>query len=276
MGARFKNSRNRVQRAADHAIAFADEWDIVLGNNTTRSKLRADETPGWWAIFGSLTPTAQERADRNILSLELGEFAYQLRAALDGLMWEVVTVKQGFEPPPDAASRLEFPILNGKNRDFKQCGFHKFPFPQQLSDWLESIQPDAAEKPVGDPDRGLKVTLEDIHNLASLDRHRRLRIIAALPKSMGVTPVTMPAGGRIVAHEWSPDDLFSGEKKLARLKIECPGGLIPYYVRLEAHVSIDISVEDIEMYEGKNLAVQLTRFVHAVHRAIDKFEEEGL
>ncbi|HMF54383.1 MAG TPA: hypothetical protein VK593_08535, partial [Edaphobacter sp.] len=229
---------------------------------------------GWFILSASIAPEIKERIQRNILSLELGELAYQLRAALDGLIWDAVTYSQGSEPPSNEANGLEFPILNGKKRGFKQCGLHKFPFPQKLKDWLESIQPDATEKAIGDPHRGLKATLEDIHNLARMDRHRRLRVIAAVPVLAKLVIETDPPGGIISDRIFSPCDLLSGQDEIARIRVECAGGLVPYNVRLKAQVAFDISVEDVELYDGKNISFQLERFLQAVMRVTERFSEE--
>jgi hypothetical protein len=145
----------------------------------------------------------------NTLALKLGEFAYQLRAALDGVIWDAITYRQGTEPPADA-NGIGFPILNGKVRDFDKCGFHKFPFPQNLADWLRSIQPGTADTPIGHPDRGMNNTLEDIHNVARFDRHRRLRLVAAVPGDPVVDVATMPPGATVIRHDWLNCDPLSG------------------------------------------------------------------
>ncbi len=276
MATRFKNSRSRLERAATHARSFCAEWDAIFDNDGLRPVFGKEKNSGWWVLSAEFSPASAARVDSNNLSLELGELAYQLRAALDGLIWETITIQQhGMEPPTDAANGLDFPILNGKNRDFQTRALHKFPFPQRLKEWLESIQPDATEKPFDNPDRGLKTTLEDIHDLARMDRHRRLRIIGAYPRSATLFEVdTLPPGGRIVSHEWIDCDLFGGQRELVRIRVECPGGLSPYTVRLKAKVAFDMSVEDVELHEGKNISFQLERFLQAVGRVIDKFDAE--
>lgn len=91
---------------------------------------------------------------------------------------------------------------------------------------------------------------------------------------MSAAVTTTPPGGVIVAHEEIPCDLFSGQNKLARLKIECAGGLAPYQVRLNAKATFDIAVEDVELYNGEPLIFQLERFLQAVDRTINRFEAE--
>ncbi len=268
----FKNSRDRLQRAADHARAFMAEWDALFDGDALRPELRNDTVPGWTIIVANFNPDVQERVSKNTLSLELGELAYQLRAALDGLIWDVVTRVQGAEPPVDAANGLDFPILTGGKKQFKDCGLQKFPIPSQLLNWLEFIQPGSAQKPVGDPDRGLGIVLGEIHDLARMDRHRRLRVVAAIPQDLSLTVFTQPPGGKIVAHESLRCDLFNGQSDIVRLRIECDGGLLPYHVRFQAEIVFDITVEGVQPCDGENVMVQLDRFLAAVEHTIKKFE----
>src|ERR1035438_742011 len=106
---RFKNSRNRLEQAGLHRKEFEDEWASLFKGNRDIS-ITPDDKGQWWTIRLNLCPETIARIKSNKLSLELGEFAYQLRAALDGLIWDTVTYMQGTEPAPDAKglSRLEF------------------------------------------------------------------------------------------------------------------------------------------------------------------------
>jgi hypothetical protein len=208
----------------------------------------------------------------------LGELAYQLRAALDGLIWETVTLQQGFEPAPDAKKlgQLEFPLSpEWKANDVDKGRFHGFPFPQNLIDWMRSIQPGTADKPFGHSQRGLQNTLEDIHNLARYDRHRRLRVVSMLPlnQALQITK-TIPPGGGIVSHEWLNCDPLNGKYDVARIKLAHPSGLLVYDLAIKPNLFFTISAEDVEMYEGADLDVQLDRFIAAVGLVIDRFDEE--
>jgi hypothetical protein len=149
---RFKNSRNRLDRATHHAKAFTAEWDAILHDESCIPVFIKNPNTGWYDVLVHLSPDSAERIERNTISLELGEFAYQLRAALDGLIWEAITRTQGAEPPSDAKylSRLEFPLApTWKANDVDAGRFYGFPFPQNLIDWMKTIQPDATEKPIG-------------------------------------------------------------------------------------------------------------------------------
>lgn len=236
------------------------------------------EHPGWWTLRLDFTPERIARLQSNQLSLVLGEFAYQLRAALDGLIWETVSLTQGSELPPDTKGlhRLEFPLSpTWKAADIDQNRFHGFPFPQKLIDWMKSVQPGTADKPSDHPDRGLQNTLEDIHNLARFDRHRRLRVVSMLPLNQRIDILaTEPPGGGAVAHEWLDCDPLNGKYEVIRIKVVCPGELFPYKVNVKPKLSFGVSAEDIEPYGGADIGIQLDRFMCAVEHVIDRFDSE--
>jgi hypothetical protein len=270
---RFTNSWGRLERAAKHLAAFTTEWAGMLADNGFSTFARYDKDSGWFIASGVLTEAAAKRVSENNLSLELGELAYQLRAALDGLIWETITHTQGFEPPADA-SRIEFPILNGKRRDFKECAFLKHPFPEKLATWLESIQPDTDVKLEGDPDRGLNVTLEDIHNLARLDRHRRLRIVVAVPTKLKFGFTTDPVSRIIARERIETFNLFSGQLEFLRFQVETADGSMVKKGSLQTELTLEILAEGVEPYEDRDIGTQLMRFLTAVERVIERFEEE--
>lgn len=278
MSLRFINSRSRLKRAGLHRQVFQSEWASLFERERSTSIVRDDKHPGWWKLLVNLSPESIARIRDNQLSLELGEFAYQLRSALDGLIWDTITYTQGSELSPDAkgVSSLDFPLApQWKAKDTDKDRFHGFPFPQNLIDWMRTIQPGAADKPVDDPDRGLKDTLEDIHNLARYDRHRRLRVVSMLPVFQAVKlRSTEPPGGEVIDYEWLNCDPLNGKYDVLRFRVVCPGGLNPYKVSLEPKLSFTVSVEDVEPYEGAHIGVQLDRFIGAVERVIDRFDEE--
>lgn len=264
MSDRFSNSRKRVLRAAEHARSFATEWSLLLENDSFTPKIRADIRPGWYVLFVHFSPKTANRLSEDSLALEIGEFAYQLRAALDGTVWDAATYLQGFEPSADEGNRLEFPIFNGKNRDSKKCAEHDFPFPDDLKDWIASIQPYAMDKPSVDLHRGLQTILENIHNLARLDRHRRLRMVTTTPVAARTSIETFPPGGKIVEADLLGCDVFRGQEEILRFKVECAGGLTPDKVRLRTHLAFQTSVEGIEIESGQDVLAQLDIMLQGV------------
>jgi hypothetical protein len=274
MSGRFKNSRSRLERAAYHTTNFIAEWAALLKDKELPTVGRYDKKSGWFIVSLNPSPELIERIRVNTLSLEIGELAYQLRAALDGLIWDAVTIMQGGTEPPSDATSLEFPILNGKDRNFAKCGLNNFPFPNDLKKWIESIQPDTAEKPVGDPDRGLNNALEDIHDVARLDRHRRPRVVASPITEVGYRVVWTPTANIIADELIDSCDLFSGKYEFLRLRAITAAGKMPEHCLLQTRTTAEVVAEGIQLYDGEDIGKQLERFIHAVERVIVRFEAE--
>lgn len=272
-GRRFRNSWARLDRAIIHHSAFSAEADALFANRSPSTICRYDKDSGGFIASFVLPDATIERIKRDVLPLELGEYAYQLRAALDGLIWDAITFTQGTEPPANA-NRVEFPITDGVTRIFKDCGFLKFPFPDQLKTWLESIQLNAAEKPEGDPDRGVPTALSDIHDLARLDRHRRLRIVAVVPTKLQFGVNTGNVLSRIVASERIDCDLLGGQYDFLRFQLDTIDGTPLKRLTLKTDVTLEILLEDIEPFEGIDTGTQLRMLIDAVGHIIARFEKQ--
>jgi hypothetical protein len=78
---RFKNSWSRIERATYHLAAFQAEWNRIA-QATRGSVVRYDEDSGWYIASLTADETTREAIRSTTLPLILGEFAYQLRAAL--------------------------------------------------------------------------------------------------------------------------------------------------------------------------------------------------
>lgn len=278
---RFKNSWRRAERAGDHLAAFVGEWRAIFppDDEGPPTVCRYDKDSGWYATSFVLPQAMIERIGRNIMPLELGEYAYQLRSALDGLIWDAITLSQKGTEPPSDANRIEFPILPppiGRNKRFEDCAFLKFPFPDKLKVWLESIQPYTAHKPEGDPDRGLNTALGDIHDLARFDRHRRLRVVAAVPTSLQFAVNTKDVLSRITAWELMDCDLLGGQHQFLRFQLETVDRTPVPKLTLKTDISFEIILEDIEPFdvpERINVGTQLQMLINAVEYIIMRFEE---
>jgi len=268
---KFINSWKRLKRAGDHLLAFKAELDAIFADNGLTTVTRHDKDSGWDIAAIALPESSIERIRDNELSLKLGEYAYQLRAALDGLIWDAITFTRGTEPPADA-NRVEFPILNWKAAKFEDCGFLKFPFPEELKKWLETIQPNAAIKPPDDTDRSLSICLGDIHDLARFDRHRRLRVVAAVPTGLKFQVVTDPPCKVVARERIASCDLLSGQYEFLRFRIEASGGIHPEKARLQTELTFEILLEDIEPFDGVNAGEQLEMLWRVVRHIIVRFE----
>ncbi|WBT08822.1 hypothetical protein PAB09_00190 [Corynebacterium sp. SCR221107] len=97
------------------------------------------------------------------LSILFGEWLYNVRAFLDGLLYELVAHDTGKNPPPNA-ERLQFPIF--KDRTAFDAKFHPKGLSERTRTMIERMQPYHATG--GHTGSGLWW----IHELARIDRHR--------------------------------------------------------------------------------------------------------
>ncbi len=105
------------------------------------------------------------------LSVLLGEYLYELRAALDNCLYAVAVITSGQNPPPNA-ERLEWPIRASRREWTNQVGRYRA-LPDVVVEALEAIQPYQAEFPTWN-------SLALLHDLARFDRHRTPKLLALL------------------------------------------------------------------------------------------------
>src|SRR4051794_33269722 len=158
------------------------------------------------------------------LALEFGEFLYQLRAALDSLVYETAIVVSGQDPPPNA-EQLEFPIRPSE-ASFKNAAGKIAPRAEHHKIWIEDIQPYRAEYET----EGLGVSakaLNAINDLARKDRHRGLRIIASWGSNRN-PQFDFPPGCSLEWVHVTEDGLLERESKVAtnRQRNRCHGHVV--------------------------------------------------
>jgi hypothetical protein len=192
----FSKCRARIGRAVHHSNAAAEIWNglDIMHLLAVTLFVRDDGT-------GTLDVDQVEPLPEN-LELELGEFLYQLRAALDGAVYASAIQDSGQNPPPKASS-IEFPICESKKEWPKQS--RKI---AQLNNgrrrFIEVTQP-FAEPPL---EASLLVLnsnrcLRFLNELARIDRHRRLHtLIAGI--SMDRPLFELPEGTRLEKLEVRP------------------------------------------------------------------------
>jgi hypothetical protein len=264
----FEDSRKRLKRAKEHAHAFWDEVLRTFPKDEYTVNLEKENERAW--IVSAVFKTAPSD---EVLSLELGEVFYQLRAALDALIWKAVWLTQGSEPPADA-NRLEFPIYPSQKK-FYEAAIHTFPFPQELRDWLRAIQPYSDERPVGDPERGLSNTLKILHDCARKDRHRRLHVAAAVAKGVAYSFLDgFPEDVTVHSAEMLPADFLKGKNAFLRFELTSSIEPFPIFRRhLATALDIDISVDGITNSTPEGFPGEILRLGQATEYVINRFEE---
>ena len=260
----FVDSWKRIDRAIKHGKAFKAEWDRVVNpeSYTTSISVNSDWTHGSIKSVTNIVP-------ENDMALELGEFFYQLRAALDAAVYQVSVMEQGVEPPAHE-NRVEFPIYHAPEV-FNRNPLNTDPFPQQLRDWLETIQPYNTAKTAQTDYSTLNRRLEILHNCARKDRHRRLHLVAAVPTVMDLE-FTITGPGRITYETPIQANFLEDECVFLEFGIEGVRPERTTNIKLESAISIEVSLSEVPVPMGSNLGTELQWVVKAVEYVIEFFE----
>jgi hypothetical protein len=256
----FEDSWKRLDRAAMHGQVFTKEWQGLLKPEAfeTRSEHKSD---GAVAIVGRF-----REIPKNDLALELGEFFYQLRAALDGIIFKAAEIKSAPNPPANENS-LEFPICPDRKK-FEGSAVYKGPFPDELKTWLQSVQPynapNSSDPNVVEYGRRLKL----LHDCARKDRHRKLHILAAVPVSMNWNFTPPLPTGRI---RLLKANFFEHEAEFLELRLRESDWKNPD-IKLETNIRLEVSVGEMPGLVGQAVADEMDGLLRAVQLIVRDFE----
>jgi len=192
----FSKCHARIGRAVHHSNEAAEIWNglDIMHLLAVTLFVRDDGT-------GTLDVDQVEPLPEN-LELELGEYLYQLRAALDGAVYASAIQDSDQNPPPKASS-IEFPICES-NEEWPRQSRKIALLNDGRRRFIEVTQP-FAEPPL---EASLMVLnsnrcLRFLNELARIDRHRRLHtLIAGI--SMDRPLFELPEGARLEKLEVRP------------------------------------------------------------------------
>ena len=216
---------SRVDRAEVHRAAAVRIWNDYLASHPFDFSLDEQGDGEFVLRVWQHEPVPLE------LSVILGEWLYNLRSALDYIVWATAVYDSGQLPPP-GESELQYPIYDNPRswesnlRRLKSLARHH-------RDMLEKMQPFNSP----DPDANY---LGWVNRLARSDRHRRLSVITAyvaeLEPIIGFPPQcshTLAFGDRV---------LVDGRADVARIK------LTPWQpdweVKINPRIGIDPEIAD--------------------------------
>jgi hypothetical protein len=172
----------------------------------------------------------------------IGEFFYQLRAALDAAMWAAFE-KLGPSPPPPKMNpdALYFPFTKSSD-SFKKATFNFIPLPSELKTWIESIQSyNAGKFAIGTPEEQTLIALNMVNKFSAHDRHRKLHIVGTVISSnTALITCTPPAAITYVQN--LPANPFEGQYEIAAFGVE---GITPETeFNVNGNFSYNILVKD--------------------------------
>jgi hypothetical protein len=260
----FQECWERVERAEAHAKAVVDACEALLGDKAYKvvPQMR-NQRDGEIVI----RPTF---AVDNQLSFRLGEFFYQLRAALDSTMWKAYEIL-GFSDPSTDEKHLYFPIHTGKAKSFDNATFQGVNLPQELSAWLRSIQPCFAHEHAPDSDMAIMAeTLRVINDCATFDRHRKLHLIGGYVSLSSAKVRVTPPAEVIDTRAITTGDYFKNEFVVAEFTVE--GLTSGTEIAGEGQFAITVSVDQIPKSMGDFLGVQLHTMSNNTKVVIQKFD----
>ncbi|MCU1645408.1 MAG: hypothetical protein JWN03_5683 [Nocardia sp.] len=190
--------RERVRRASEIRAEIGAEWARHLTDHPRRfDVVRGDTDTSWTFVVETLTPMPVR------LSALFGEWLYELRAALDGIVYYLAVRDSGQNPPP-AERGIFFPVFTdpAKYDDTNHRGRMKALSDESFA-LLRQVQPFNAQ-----PDHGSNV-LWWLEELARIDRHRQGHALAPHIEKIkiGHRKPLQPVGGILAeAHKLIPID----------------------------------------------------------------------
>jgi hypothetical protein len=257
----FEECRSRINRAHGHCKAFVAGWKSLLESDSYSFSAEMKDERTWVVKAALLVPVRSE------LSLELGEFFYQLRAALNGAVYQ--TAEMIGSKNSSNENRWEFPIY-AKPNDFRNSALCKWDFPDQLRDWIESIQPYNAEKLIGLPDEWVCAALQLLNECARKDRHRRLHLVAAVPITH-IGTVVVPSPAKVTSVMSIPANLLDSESEFLRFTAD--GLITGTDIDLKGKFTIEVSVDEIPGSVGENVLKTLIHIEGVTKLVIERFED---
>ncbi len=216
-------------------MALAEAWNSVLVEDhyTSVVYVHNDGT-------GRILISPKDDVFAPSLSLDLGEMLYQLRAGLDGSIYEAAVLESGKNPPPNE-NRVEFPICESAAKFQKVAG--DMPLPNKLRRFVEAVQPYNApttltpEQKIFSFNRNLYI----LHDWARKDRHRCLHVIGSWA-SNAQPKVRLPEGVKLLEMSVTGSGFLEYESEIATFRLE---GYIPgMTVQANPDLMIDIAVNE--------------------------------
>ena len=210
---KFNTCWDRVARAEIHRQTLTKLWNRPGENDayTSRAQVDADGT-------GTFRVVPVDRGWVLPFSFELGEFLYQLRAALDSCIYDAAALHFEQDPPPHE-DKWEF-VFGSNASEFEQAMRRmKKIIHDDVRGLMESVQPYMTKTARLDEDTWhVGETLWILNDWARIDRHRRLHVCKNALRSGRVT-LNLPPGMTQESLTINWRKLLEDECEVARFKI---------------------------------------------------------
>lgn len=199
----FAECWDRLDRAIVHRTEAAKAWAAWLGDEDDpayeMSLTLEEDRPG--VGRGTLRAWLCRPVPSNI-SILLGEYFYNLRAALDHAAYATAVIDNGWIDPPPEESLLEYPICESVDQ-WPNAARHIRSLSKRHQAWIEQFQPFREFEGVAEPRlRGIYW----INELARLDRHRGLRVVGGYLAE--ILPIVHAMDGTTVVFDEPDGEVF--------------------------------------------------------------------
>lgn len=196
------------------------------------------------------------------IGLDLGEFLYQLRAALDGAVYAAAILDSGQDPPPNEKN-LEFPICDSPTK-FANASRKIEPLAEQRRAIIETVQPYNA--PDLEPNQipyNFNLALGILNDWARKDRHRRLHVVGSWG-SQSSPKLRLPRGVTLKNLAVSTSGFLCDEREVATFQLSGWSGELK--VEANPDLMIDIAVDEDPPPRSDNDTLGLR--LKAMHKAV--------
>ncbi|NIJ05030.1 hypothetical protein [Frigoribacterium faeni] len=252
--AEFDTAHLKAARARVHAKELSEIWNTYLDGHPFDFDLHQTGNEQWTMTITQDRPVPPE------MSIVFGEWLFDLRSALDSVIWATAVHVSRQEPPP-GEDRLQYPIFESRaswDRNLTRLR----PLAEHHREMLLTMQPFMSENPDAN-------FLGWINKLARIDRHRRMTVATAYVAV--AEPVVELSGGSEVRLEWGERLFSAGQCDLFRLTTEHPGA-VP---RANPRMGIDPEIGDwaqSDFYRARRFSDRLRMLETFVRAEIALYE----
>lgn len=260
----FSKCYARIDRAIEHSNRMAELWNETRLRNMVEFRVEVDYKgcgAMWLEEVSSDLPLE--------LELELGEFLYQLRAALDGAVYACAIEDSSVNPPPNA-STIEFPIC-AKEDEWKRQSRKVASLNAGRRRFIELMQPFA------EPDLSPELricnynrSLRFLNDLARVDRHRTLHSLCTAVA--GAQPLLrLPKSVKLLNLKTCKVGNLNGEPLAT---FELGGWHSGLQISANPNVDLNISLREIEppCFDNDYLSERLRSMVYSTRMIIAALE----
>lgn len=261
----FEGCLRRIRRARQHRIALGNLWSNFCdeGPFEVRAIVQRDGTGR--IEVNQILPFPVECA------IELGEMLYQLRAALDGTIYQAAVIESGTTPPPKERS-LEFPIC-GKHADFVNSREKLGPLSEACRYFVESVQPYNTQGFEDPWFQGLNAnrSLQILNRWARVDRHRHLHLVGAWPSEIAPR-LALPRGVTIKSFRPQSPGWLRETNCIATFELE--GFKHGMVIKANPNTAIDLAIAEITDPPAgdETLGESLAKMIDVVTQVVKRFE----